>query len=142
MNTTRFLKITAGATLALAALIVLLTFQATTTSGNSGGLNVGMGDLHLYDAQEAVPDTGAPVSGNKAAGMGDLRWYEAQVNSRNFTGMGDLHRYEAQQAILDTGVRGSSLAVGIGDLRWYEAQVVSGKPVGMGDLHRFEASNR
>jgi hypothetical protein len=108
-------KIRLPVVMVVAALIVagLLTLRTAVPSALAKHLDlapVGMGDLRLFEAQQA-PSIRASV------GMGDLRRFEAQqaISSRALIGMGDLRRFEAQQA---QSIRAS---VGMGDLRRFEA---------------------
>ncbi len=58
--------------------------------------NAGMGNLHRFELQQAIPFTGiVQATGLSAAGMGDLQRLEGQLSKS--LGMGDLHRFEAGQ---------------------------------------------
>jgi hypothetical protein len=106
MSTARFRQVIVGAALIVAVVMALQPFNSAGGKKEAVRSYVGMGDVHVADAQSSIPGTGAVTSSRSRVGMGDLHVYEAQVaaedaaaatGDRRSPGMGDLHRFEALQ---------------------------------------------
>ena len=109
MNKTRLPIIIIAITLFSTAILALQAYQRTMEVMESNLPYTGMGDLHLFEAQQTNAAGGALENSPSYAGMGDLRRFEAlqsipvtagQTSSRPYVGMGDLRRFEAQQEFL------------------------------------------
>lgn len=79
MNTKRFSKLLFAALLVVAAVFAFQTLYNPGSAMKSNSTYLGMGDLHRYEAVQALP--------------------KAAVTARNqsYVGMGDLHRFEFEQ---------------------------------------------
>ncbi len=145
MNKTRFPTIIIVASLVLAAVIAVWTYQRsagaklnTATNPGMGDLRrfesqqssvsyVGMGDLHRYESQQSSAASVSIIDNSAVAGMGDFRRYEGQNSSVSSVGMGDLQRFEYQQSIASGAtILDNSAVAGMGDFRLFEAQQSAG----------------
>ena len=83
MNTKRFSKLLFATLLVVAAVFAFQTLYNPGSAMKSNSTYVGMGDLHSFEAAQALPKTGAATRNPPYVGMGDLHRYEFEQEEHN-----------------------------------------------------------
>ena len=83
MNTKRFSILLFTSLLVVAAVFAFQTLYNPGSAMKSNRTYVGMGDLHSFEAAQALPKTGATTRNQPYVGMGDLHSYEFEQEEHN-----------------------------------------------------------